>query len=435
MFGIKELRQALTELTDQGKAILAKAESEGRDLTDEEKTQHDEILTKGAKVSEDIQRVEKQMDIERVAYGQAFDTRHPAEAHARTEDDPSGGFKTHTEFFEAVMDVGRGRVMDERLGRFRAAQGSDEQGSYSDPYGAFLIPTSVAPGIMSLTPEDDPIFDLTTKMPMRTPMVTINARVDKNHSTSVSGGLTVTRRPETVDGSSSRMQFAPVQFNAHELFGLAFATESILQDSPESFVALLNAGFRDEFASNAIAERLNGTGVGEPLGVLATGNSAKISVSKETGQAANTIVTENIDKMAARCWKFRRAIWMANQTTQPQLRALVRDVGTGGAPVAYFRPAETEGGADTLLGRPIFFTEHCATLGTVKDIFLCVWSEYIDGEYQPLRQAESIHVRFLSNERAFKFWKRNDGQPWWDTVLSPKNGDTLAPTITLATRS
>jgi len=249
----------------------------------------------------------------------------------------------------------------------------------------------------------------------------------------VSGGLIVTRRPETVDGTSSSMQFEQVHLAAHELFGLAYATESILADSPESFVAIIEAGFNDEFAAKAIDERLNGTGVGEPLGVMRSG--CLVSVAKESGQGAATIVTENIDKMSARIWKYRRAVWIANQTAKPQLMALVRVVGTGGTTIPYYSPADSENGVDTLLGRPIYFSEFCKTLGTTGDIILGNWKEYLDGTYQPLQKAESIHVRFISNERTFKFWLRNDGQPWWKTPLTPKNGDTLSSFVALATRA
>lgn len=348
------------------------------------------------------------------------------------ENDPKRGFKDHKDFLIAVMAVPSGRVDDRLKGLRQATQGSDEHGAYSDPYGGFLIPTGVLPGVLSIQSEDDPIMGRTTPVtPMRTPQVKINARVDEDHSTSVSGGLVVTRRPETVDGSSSRMKFRQIEINAHELFGFSFATESILNDSPESFLAILNSGFRDEFAGNHIEECLNGSGNGEYLGVMNAG--CLITVSKEAGQGADTILTENIDKMRARCWRYGRAIWMANHDTYPQLRGLVRTVGTGGNQVNYL--TTDPNGQQMLDGRPIFFTEYCQTLGDKGDLVLAVWSEYLEGEYQPLRQAESVHVRFLANERAFKFWKRNDGQPWWRVPLTPKrSSSTLSPFVVLQAR-
>lgn len=360
--------------------------------------------------------------------------------------DPKRGFSDHKDFLGSVLRFGvtGGRVYDERLkplaavkkigarpgeGPFAAA-GSDEQGVYSDPHGGFLVPVGVAPGILSVAPEDDPLAGLLTPIPMSAPTVKFNARVDKNHSTSVSGGLTVTRKPETVDAASSRMSFEQVTLTANDEFGLAFASEQILADSPQSFVAILQAGFRDEYVAAAMKERIDGSGIGEREGFLKSG--AKISVAKEVGQAADTIKKENIDKMEARSWRYSRAVWLANHDTRPQLKSLVQVVGTGGNAVPYFTQ---EGGREMLSGRPIFFTEFAKTVGDEGDLILVVPSEYLEGTYQSEQFAESIHVRFTAAERAFRFYRRNDGRLWWTAALSPKNGATLSPVVTLAARA
>ena len=46
-----------------------------------------------------------------------------------------------------------------------------------------------------------------------------------------------------------------------------------------------------------------------------------------------------------------------------------------------------------------------------------------------------MHVRFLAAERAFRFYRRNDGQWWWRSALTPRAGSTLSPVVTLATRA
>lgn len=349
--------------------------------------------------------------------------------------DPKRGFKDYREFLADVMSAGQTRRVSAKLRPLQATQGSDEAGVYSDPAGGFLVPHGVAPGLLSTSAEADFIAPLVTDIsPMQAPTVSFNARVDKDHTTSVSGGFTVTRRPETVDGTASRMTFEQVTLTANEEFGLAFATERILTDSPQSFVALINAGFNDEYANNAINERLNGSGVGERLGILHANNGCLVSVAKETGQAANTIVKENIDKMAARSWRYSQACWCANPSTRPQLRSLHQAIGTGGSLVSYF--ASNPGGQETLDGRPIYFTEHAKNLGTVGDLILCVWSQYLEGTYQQLQSAESIHVRFAAAERAFRFYRRNDGRPWWRTAMTPKNSaPTLSPFVALNTRA
>jgi HK97 family phage major capsid protein len=89
-----------------------------------------------------------------------------------------------------------------------------------------------------------------------------------------------------------------------------------------------------------------------------------------------------------------------------------------------------------LLGRPIFYTEYCKSIGTQGDLILANWTQYLEGTYQPMQNEESVHVRFVNHERTFKFWMRNAGAPWWKTALTPKNStNKLSPFVVLDTRS
>jgi HK97 family phage major capsid protein len=347
-------------------------------------------------------------------------------------DDPKKGFKSHREFLCSVMSAGRnyGITDDKRL-QYLATAGSDEQSTQSDPYGGFLVPAGFSPNVMSVMAEADPIAGRVTQIPMENAVVPINARVDKNHSTSVSGGLTVGRRVETQAATASRMEFEQVILNAQSLFGLAFASEELLARSPVSFVAILEAGFRDEFPAKLINERLNGTGTGMFEGVINA--PCIVSVAKETGQAADTIVYENIVKMRSRCWGYGNAIWLANHDTLPQLMLMNQAVGTGG--VVVWQPSAREGEPELLLGRPIVFTEFTKTIGDTGDIVLGNWSQYLEGTLTPMQQAESMHVRFENHERTFKFWVENDGRCWWRSALTPKNSsNTLSPFVKLDAR-
>ncbi len=380
----------------------------------------------------------------------------------RAEDDPRRGFANHREFLlSAIENAGlrdRGQVSDERLRTLAvvdkedrttgelsymlpaaftprglsATVGSDEQGGYADRFGGFAVPTQVMPGMLSVPFEGDPTVGRTQPLPMAAPIVKINARVDKDHSTSVSGGFTVTRRPETATTSSSRSEMEQVELKASSLFGLAFATEEILVDSPISFAAIISSGFADQFPAHLLNEKIRGKGGNEYLGF--TNSPAKVSVAKETNQVADTIVANNIIKMASRCWGFGQAIWLANHDTRPQLAVLSIAVGTGG--VLLYQPSQQEGFPDMLWGRPVFYTEYCDTVGDEGDLILVNCSQYLEGVYQPLQSAESVHVRFLNHERAFKFWTRNAGAPWWRSALTPaKSAVTLSPIVTLAARA
>lgn len=344
----------------------------------------------------------------------------------------NAGFKSPRDFFSAVMRSGQGIATDNRLAPLRAAVGSDEQTGGSNPHGGFLIPAGFLPSLLSVSQELDPTASLVTRLPMTAPRVDIPARVDKNHTSSVTGGLRVYRRSEAAAATASRMSMEQVSLTAFSLMGLSFTTNELMNDSPITVAALIESGFREELAANYLDEKLNGTGVGGPKGVI--GDDGSVSVAKESGQTAQTIVYQNILKMRSRCWGYGRAVWLANHETLPQLAQLSLSVGTGGLPV--WMPSAGGDVPDLLMGRPIYFTEFCPALGTVGDIVCGNWSQYLWGTLGTETFAESMHVRFDSNETAFRIEARNDGRNWWRSALTPKRGtNTLAPFVTLATRA
>jgi HK97 family phage major capsid protein len=385
--------------------------------------------------------------------------------------DPSKGFMNHVDFLQAVVRSSLSGTTDARLkplvrpakdhdgteelrgvdylvplaftpARPRGAAlynsrgvqmtaGSDEQGTYSDPYGGFLVGKTFMPQLYTINPEVDPVSSLTRKIPMETPSVGIPARVDKNHTSSVSGGLRFYRRSETQTVSPSRMELEEVELKASALFGVSYITEELLSRSLISFLALLESGFSDELSAKLMTERLEGTGVGQFEGVLNT--PCIITVDAETGQDADSIVYQNVVNMRSRCWRYGQAVWLANHDTLPTLMQMNFTVGTTGFPI--WQPSAREDSPDMLLGRPIYFSEFLPTVGDAGDLLLGVWSEFLEGTLTPLQSMESIHVRFLEHERAFKFWTENAGRVWWRSALTPrKSTKTLAPFVKLAAR-
>ncbi len=357
----------------------------------------------------------------------------------RVEDDPKCGYKNHIEFFKDIIQAGMDGKPSERLLksqeilRKRNAVGGDEAKVSNNPDGGFLIPPIFLPGVMVTDPQalQADTGRLTRNIPMDAADVYINARVDKNHSSSVSGGFRVYRREEAATVTASKAQFEQIKLEANSLMGISFATEEILTRSPSSFAALIQTGFDDERISKLNYERLWGTGVGEFMGIM--NSPALITVAKESGQGADTIAGKNIVKMRARVWGYNNAIWMVNQDCYEQLTE-VHITGTKND-VFLFNPARGIDVPDTILGRPVLFDENMATLGDKGDISLVNWREYLEGQLGGTSFQESIHVRFVNNERAFRFVIYNAGSPWWRTALTPKKSAvTLSPFITLAVR-
>ena len=89
------------------------------------------------------------------------------------------------------------------------------------------------------------------------------------------------------------------------------ATDELLEDSPISLQPLLTTMFSEAIAFQKDDDFINGTGAGMALGVLNAPGT--ISQAKETGQAADSIVTENIVKMWSRL-KSRSRCLQAHQS-------------------------------------------------------------------------------------------------------------------------
>lgn len=458
MLTITELKKDRATKLDQAKAIESAAKAMGREVSDEEFSKIEALVAESNELTKQIGAIEEKTQ-KRAGVLAALDKAHtaldqfgPAKAgaaaaaqqvsvKARWESDPKKGFERERDFYSAVMSAGLSGRVDERLESLRAkpehvrlfaTAGSDEQSTFSDPYGGFLLPEGHSPNLLTRAAPGDPFAGRTANVPMDTLTVNIDARTDHDHSTSVSGGLQVYRRAEALEVTSSRMQVEQVELKAASLMGVSYATEELMRFSPRSIAALLAQGFGDEFRSRMVRERIRGTGVGEYLGI--TVSPATVTQTAESGQDADTILGLNVVKMRSRIWGYENSFWLANQDCYPQL-SQVHIAGTNGD-VFLFNPAREVDAPDMLLGRPLFYTEHCATIGDAGDLMLINPTQYLEGTLQPLEGSESIHVRFLAHERTFKFVTMNAGAPWWRAALTPvRSSITLSPFVILGART
>jgi HK97 family phage major capsid protein len=237
---------------------------------------------------------------------------------------------------------------------------------------------------------------------------------------------------DTVTGTKPKLR--QIELSYKKLIGICYATDELLSDAM-ALEAIITKAFTDEFSFKVDDACINGTGSGQPLGIL--NSPCLVTVAKESEQVADTIAWENIVKMWSRMWgrSRRNAAWFINQDIEPQLYSMALSVGTGGLPV--YLPA---GGASaqpysTLFGRPVIPVEQCSALGDVGDVILADMSQYAMIDKGGLQSAQSIHVRFLYDENVFRFVYRTDGQPMWNSALTPfKGSSTLSPFVTLAAR-
>ena len=430
---LKELKQQLVAAQANMRAGL------DNEVSDEEFSAL-EAKVKG--FSDSIEREEDRLQRVEAIAGETFTVDAKADPVAtprisKVEDqwqkDPSLGYSRPGVFLQEVMNAEKKGQLSPQL-KFLAAAGSDEHSTLSNVHGGFLIPEAFRPEVLSVSVESDPTASRVTQVPMSSDVVNIPARTDKNHSSSVSGGLSVARSTETQAPDPSRLALENVKLEATALTGLSYASEQLLERSAVSFIAILESGFSDEFTSKMFDEKINGTGAGAPVGIL--NSDATITVAKEGSQTADTITGQNLIDMRHRQWRYGNSIWLANHDVYPSL--VTAHVAMTNDDIPLFVPGNGVDVPDTILGRPVFFTEYANTLGDKGDIMNCDWSQYLWGTLGggSIQSAESMHVRFANHERTFKFYTYNTGSPWWKSAMTPKNSSTtLSPFVTLAARA
>ena len=131
----------------------------------------------------------------------------------------------------------------------------------------------------------------------------------------------------------------------------------------------------------------------------------------------------------------KNSVWLINQDCEPQLHSMYVAVGATGVPVYLPAGGLSASPYATLYGRPVIPVEHCQTVGTVGDIIFADLSQYWLIDKGTMQKATSIHVQFVTDETAFRFVYRVDGQSKWPGRLTPANSAvTLSPFIGIETR-
>lgn len=337
------------------------------------------------------------------------------------------------DFFTAVWtDAYRyDRDIEKLRDEFRNALSSDVPHE-----GGFLIPEEFRSTLLSVALEEAVVRPRATVIPMGGARVAIPTVDDTTHASGngVFGGIIAYWTEEAATLTQSEPTFGQVVLDAKKLTTYVVAPNELASDSAISLDALINQLYPRAIAWHEDQKFLDGSGAGEPEGVFNT--DAYVSTSAESGQAATTIVWENIVNMYSRMLpsSLNRAVWVAHPDTFPELATMSLSVGTGGSAVWLNNGAA--GPPMTILGRPLVFSEHCATLGTVNDLSLIDFGHYLIGDRQAMTARTSEHVAFASDSVAYRIIERIDGRAWIRSAITPANGsNTLSPFVGLATRS
>lgn len=422
-------------VVNQMKAITdVAASSEAGTLSDEARTQFDAHAAEISTLDGDIARVKAQIEATRAGASVEVPDGQ-IQVVDNTRDAPTHGFRSFGEFAMAcVAASGSGAQVDSRL---QIGAASTAPGSYGNTTtgadGGYLVPPEFSQAIVQTAYNENQSFvPLTDNTPVSGNSMTFP--VDETTPWG-SSGIKAYWTEEGGASTESKGKFDPATLRLKKLTALVPLTEEMLADTS----AL--ASYVQRKVPEAIAFKTNealwsGSGAGKPKGYYSA-SGLLVSVAKETSQAADTIVAQNISKMRARmsARSWRNAIWCINNDALPQLDSLV--YATGATNGVIYKPEGGRYGYGTLLGRDVMVTDFNETVGDKGDIVLVDWSMYRTiTKAGGMETATSMHFWFDRGLTAFRTLFRIDGQPSIQAPVTPNKGsNSLSPIVTLDARA
>lgn len=305
--------------------------------------------------------------------------------------------------------------------------------------GGFLVPDEFVARMLDISLEDEIVRPRARIEPMSSATKLVAGFDNTDHSLNI-GGFTALWGSELGTWTPQKGSLRALELKARKLGILGEVSNEVLGDGGQTFEGLLYQQMSQAMGWGLDYAFLSGTGGNGPVGVLE--DPALITMTKESGQAANTILYENIVKMYSRLHPacVKRAVWVCNVSTMPQLLMLqmkIKNVaGTenvGGSWVPVLR--DDGSGGFTLLGRPVIFTEKTPALSAKGDILLADFSQYIVGLRREMSIEKTQHLGFATDSSHYKSLLRADGMGSWKAAMTPKKGGiTLSWAVTLEAR-
>jgi len=437
----QQIGQRMEEINDESLEIVDRAQAMGRDLTEDECATLNSLdnMYKTLKRQLDMsafsqgQGTGRITDPDRSTMGSALEVPNGSKISYAGPGRNSGGFRSFGEFASAVYQSGvqgYGGV-DPRLLKNAPTTVSTE-GVGAD--GGYAVPPDYRDAIMQEVLGEDSLLSRCNRI--ETPSNEIHLPASEEVPWQTSGGLLSYWTGENTQLTQSKVSLKDKLVRLNKLTALIPVTSELLEDSP-SIDAYLRRMVPTTFNSKINLSILQGTGAGEPLGILNCGS--KIEVTKESGQSADSVVWENIVNMFSRMygpWR-RNAVWLINQDIEPQLFSMSWE-GTSSSVPAYLPAGQAlvNAPAPTLLGRPVIPVQACETLGDAGDIIFADFSQYVMGIKSSFRTDVSIHLWFDYDTIAYRFVMRVGGQCLWSAAIDPRDGsNTMSAFVTLQART
>jgi len=427
---INELKGQATFLLDEAQPVLLSAESSA-----EEKEAARAKVEQAMALKADIDTL---LQIKEASKGlmsmEVHDNKPPPEKPT--------GFKTLGEYLVSVYNFSRHGQRDKRL---KAWSDPDEPGTplrQSDGWdtgkgqkdlvesvgasGGFLVPVEQGTEVYFIKPPETIVRQRATILPMRRRTLRFPT-LDQTGTTANQphwwGGVLAKWTEEAASKTETEPTFRQLVLTAHKMVCYTEAGDELLEDSAVSLEALLSGAFQGTINWYEEEAFINGTGAGQPLGVI--GAPATITVNR--AGAGAIALADVVDMLES--FQGVNPVWFASRQALSNLMLMN---GPALNPSYVFMPSARDAMPHTLFGYPLIFSEHCPVLGTAGDLILADWSKYLIGDRKSITIDSSKHYRFQNDITAWRAVHRVDGRPWLSAPLTYSDGTTqVSPFVIL----
>jgi len=346
-------------------------------------------------------------------------------------------FKNFGDMIKSVLLWSKGLYKDERLHWYNDADGKIAQVKdlveNVGASGGFLVPTEFIARLYAIMAESNFVRQRATIIPMRRRSVSIPVLDQTGTTAGIPhwfGGMQFYWADEATEKTSTDAAFRKITLTAHKLIGYTRASDELMDDAAISLDALLTgelgfvggANWMEEFAF------LQGTGAGQPLGVINAG--ATITVARA---ADNAIGFADLANMMENFLPSGKGVWVI---TQSAMADLIQLNGPTGNPSYIWQPNARDGVPGSLLGLPVIWTEKSPVIGHDGDVLLADWRYYLLGDRQAVTVESTQFDRWRYDETSWRMVHRVDGQPWLSAPLTLQDGTTqVSPFVILGGKS
>lgn len=303
--------------------------------------------------------------------------------------------------------------------------------------GGFLVPVQFMPELQGVMSENAIIWNLCTRIRMNTRQVAIPV-LDQTGTTAGYphwfGGIRFYYIEEATEKTESTPSFREVNLVAHKLIGLTNASDELVADSAISLADFLSGplGFAGGISWWRDYCVFQGTGVGQPLGIINAG--ATITVARQAQAPANAIQYLDIVNMFENFLPSAKGHWYFTQQAVSNLLTLADANGNYIWLPNLFSAAGNVN--QQLLGLPVTFTEKLPALLQAGDAVLADPRYYLFGDRQAMTIDTTIFHLWAYDKTSWRVVDRHDGQPWLSSPLTYQDGTVqVSPFIILGNKS